>query len=422
VAIRQTTICCSAVALIAVLAAPVCAQTTTPPAARAAKQTRAADDKTPLALFPVTTIWTLPLNNALTAAPAFRESVAVFALEGDQLAAYDLSNGSQLWLTSVATTVQPAIGADAVFVAENDTLEALSLETGEVVWRQPLGAELAVAPAVAGDRLIIATADGDLIAHRVVDGVELWRRHFSRAATSRPSFTTTRMFVATADKQITALDLQTGAVVWTRTLDGAGHDILADADRIFFGSQDRYFYCLNAKDGEREWRWLTGADAIGLPVGDDRTVYFVSLDNVLRGLNRSSGVQRWKSPLSFRPIAGPLKWSETLVVAGSSPQLEAFSVRDGKSVGRSTVSMELSAPPHLFVDPAQVFPVLVTISSDIVGRATVTGITRTVEPTSLQMVPLPNASTPETVPAPPGDLGGVSPLPNLTPVAPMSEP
>lgn len=403
------------------LASPVCAQTPSP-AARAVRQTRSADDKTPLALFPVAPIWTLTLNNALTAPPAFRESVAVFALDDDQLAAYDLSSGTRLWLTSAATTVQPAIAADVVFIAEEDMLEALSLETGEVVWQQPFDAELAVAPTVAGDRLIVATADGDLIARRAVDGVELWRRHLSRPAMSRPSFTASRLFVATADKQIVALDLNTGDVVWNRTLNGAGHDILANEDRIFFGSQDRYFYCLNAKDGEIEWRWPTGADAIGLPVADDRTVYFVSLDNVLRGLNRSSGVQRWKSPLSFRPIAGPLKWSETLVVAGSVPQIEAFNIRDGKSFGRYAAAAELSALPHLFVDPKQVFPVLVTISADIVARATVTGITRNMEPTSLEMVALPEATKPPVAPAPPADLGGVTPLPNLTPVVPTSEP
>ena len=399
------------------------AQTPTPlPVARAVRQTRAADDKTPLALFPVAPIWTLALNNALTAPPAFHESLAVFALEGDQLAAYDLSVGSLLWIASVATTVQPAIGADLVFVAEDDALEALSLETGDVVWRQPFDAELAVAPAVAGDRLIVATTDGDLIARRAADGVELWRRHLPRAATSRPSFSTSRLFVATADKHVAALDLQTGDVVWNRTLNGVGHDILANDDRIFLGSQDRYFYCLNATDGEIQWRWQTGADAIGLPVADDRSVYFVSLDNVVRGLNRSSGVQRWKTPLSFRPIAGPLKWSETLVVAATVPQVEAFGIREGKSLGRYSVAMELSAVPHLFVDPTRVFPVLVTISSDIVGRATVSGVTRNVEPTSLPMSPLPDVTTLSSPPDPPADLGDVSPLPNLTPVVPTAEP
>jgi outer membrane protein assembly factor BamB len=421
VAIRQTTICCSAVALIASLAPSVCAQTSVP-AARAVKQTRSADDKTPLPLFPVAAIWTLALNSALTAPPAFRGPVAVFALEGEQIVAYDLSKGSRLWLTTIATEVEPAIGANEVFVADDGGVAALSISGGEVLWHQPFDAELATAPVVDRDRLILSTSDGDIVALRASDGAEIWRRHLPRAASSRPAATTNRLFVATADKQVVALNSDDGTLLWTRGLGGIGHDILAGDDRIFLGSQDRFFYCLNAKDGEFEWRWPTGADAIGLPAADDRTVYFVSLDNLLRALNRANGVQRWKSALPFRPISGPLKWSETLVVAGTEPSLQAFSTREGKSLGRYGVSTELSSLPYLFVDSAKVFPVLVTISSDIVGRATVTGATRDIEPPMSSVTPFPGVVSLVTIPEPPADLGTVSPLPSLILVDPTAEP
>src|SRR5258708_37806560 len=113
---RQTTICCSAVALIALSAVSAHAQT---PAisTRAVKQARSADDKTPLSLFPLVSIWTLPLNNALTAPPAFRDTYAVFALEDNQLAAYDLEEGARLWLMPISPMVAPAIGEEQGFVA-----------------------------------------------------------------------------------------------------------------------------------------------------------------------------------------------------------------------------------------------------------------------------------------------------------------
>ena len=420
-AIRQTTICCSAVALIALLASSARAQISTPPA-RAVKQTHAADDKTPLSLFPVDAIWTLALNSALTAPPGFHDAYAVFALEDQQLAAYDLESGAQLWLTKIATTVEPAIGANLVFVATKDALVALSLRTAAVAWTQPFDVELAAAPIVAGDRLVLATADGDIIARRAADGAELWRRKLPRAASSRPAPTATRLFVSTADRQVVALNLQNGDVIWSRPLGGIGHDILAEDDRLFLGSQDRYFYCLNAKNGDVEWRWPTGADAIGLPVVDDRTVYFVSLDNVLRGLNRSSGVQRWKSALPFRPISGPLKYRETLVVAGTTPALQAYNTKDGKSLGQYGVPTELSAPPYLFADRGRPFPVLATISSDIVGSATLTGATRDLEVTNKNLLPLPNLEMLPMVPEMPEDLEEVSELPILIRVVPLAAP
>jgi len=413
----RTTICCSAVALIAALATHVRAQTTPAPR-RAVKQTRSADDKTPLSLFPLRPAWSLPLNNALTAPVGFRDKYAVFALENDQLAAYDLERGARLWLANIETTIQPAIGTDAVFIATDDALLALSLGDGTTIWTQESNDELAVTPVVAGEQLIVATADGDIVAHRTSDGGEIWRRRLPRSASSPPAFTATRLFVALADTTIVALDLQNGDVAWTTRLGGIGHDILPDGDRIFLGSQDRYFYCLNAKSGEVEWRWPTGADAIGLPVVDDRTVYFVSLDNVLRALNRSSGVQRWKSPLAVRPIAGPLRYLETLVVAGTTPLLQAYDTREGKTQGRYNVPTELSAPPYLFTDRTRVFPVLVTISADIIGRATVSGTTRDMEPAPLALSPLPNAETVPSIPDMPEPLSEVSALPNLIRVVP----
>ena len=399
------------------------ARAQTPPVvARAVKQTHSADDKTPLSLFPLVQTWTLTLNNVLTAPPAFSNGFGVFALEDDQLAAYDLSDGSRLWLVSAATKVEPLIGAALVFVAEGEEISARALRTGDVAWRQPFDAELAAAPTLAGDLLIVSTADGDILALRVSDGAVAWRQHLPRAASSRPAATTNRLFVPTADNHVFGLNLQDGKIIWNSHLGGAGHDILAGDDRIFLGSQDRYFYCLNAKTGNVEWRWPTGADAIGLPVADERTVYFVSLDNMLRGLNRSSGVQRWKSPLPFRPVSGPLKWAETIVVAGTSPLLQAYSTRDGQSLGRYTVSTELSGPPHLFVDPAQVFPVLATISSDIVGHATVTAATRDIEPAAMTLSPLPDAIVLPKISEEPADLDEVSPLPNLRPVVPLPAP
>ncbi len=417
VARRQTTICCSAIALIALCTLTARAQTTT---LRQVKQKRSADDKRPLSLMPLMTVWTLPLNNALTAPPAFHGTHAVFALEHDQLAAYDLEHGTLAWIAPRATTVEPAVGDDAVFIAEDESLTALALTTGDVVWTKPFEQTLAVAPVLAVDRLIIATSDGDVVALRPADGTEIWRQHLPAPAGSRPAFTDNRVFIPTNGPLVVALNLQNGDSLWQRALGGAGHDILADDERIFLGSRDRFFYCLDAKNGEVEWRWATGADAIGLPVEDDKSVYFVSLDNILRGLNRSSGVQRWKAPLPVRPIAGPVKYRETLVVPGSEPLLLAYGTRDGKPQGRYAVSTELSAPPYLFDDAARVFPVLATISSDIVGRATVTGATRDMEPSDLPLSALPNETAVPAVPEPPADLGAVSPLPNPTPAVPAA--
>jgi outer membrane protein assembly factor BamB len=362
-------------------------------------------------------VWTLALNNALTAAPAFDGKRGFFPLEGDQLAAYDLVEGRRLWIAAIHTTVEPVAANGLVLVFEPESIVALRVEDGAVAWRTPHADTLAVPPSLAGEWLVTATTAGDVVARRLRDGATLWRQPLGVPAHARPEVTSTRIFVSMSDSGVVALDSRSGARLWDTKLGKSGNDILAAGERLYLGSEDRYFYCLNAGTGEVEWRWATGANVIGRPVVDEQTVFFVSLDNVLRALNVSSGVQRWKSGLPLRPTTGPLKWSQTLVVTGTTTGLKAYNAADGKATGEASTPSELSAPPYLVSDPSRPFPILLAVTSDITGRATVTASTRTVEPEIVSTGPLPNAFVPQTPAEPPKNLGPVTPLPNLFPVS-----
>ena len=400
VATRLTTICCSAVALITVSTLVAAAQST-PSAPRRVKQTYAADDPTPLPLFPLQMLWTLPLNNSLTAAPAFDDTRGFFPLEGDQIAAYNLVNGARLWVARIRATSEPAAGDNLLFVVTPGTLTALRAADGSSSWELPFPETLAVPLVWNNGWLIAVTTGGDVLAFRANDGALIWRRTIGAAAHARPALSIDRVYVPTTDSRVVALRVDTGASIWERRLGGEGNDILALDKRLYVGSQDRFFYCLNTEDGKIEWRWQTGADVIGLPVADDRTVFFVSLDNVLRALNKSSGVQRWKSPLPLRPSTGPIRAADALIVAGPAPTLRAYKVQDGKPAGEFASPGEQAARPHLFADATRAFPVVIAVTRDIVKGATVVALTRSVDPTIVPFIPLPGMiqMAPATAPA-----------------------
>jgi hypothetical protein len=138
---------------------------------------------------------------------------------------------------------------------------------------------------------------------------------------------------------------------------------------------------------------------IGVPVVDEHTAFFVSLDNVLRALNKSSGVQRWKIPLPLRPATGPLHAADAHFVSGPAPILRAYRVADGKSAGEFALPGELAAAPHLFVPSDRAFPVLIALARDLIKGVTVTALTRSFDP----------------APAP-----TIAPLPTQTPVNPTA--
>jgi outer membrane protein assembly factor BamB len=374
----RTTICCSAVALTCAVCA---AAADAPPLP-------------PLALFPVRTIWTLALNTALAAPPAFSGTLALFPIEGDELAAYDLSNGSRRWTAATRSRSAPAIGDGLVFLAEPDSVTALSEEDGLVRWRLPFEEALAVPLVWDNGWLIAGAASGDVLAFRAVDGHLVWRRSIGARLSAAPALAADRIYLPTEDGRVVALRIDTGEEIWQRRLGGPANDILALEDRIYVGSDDNFFYCLRARGGEVDWRWRTGGDVVGRAAADEERVYFVSFDNVLRALDRRSGAQRWMRALPLRPTTGTVVAGRAVIVGGLSPTLLGYGVVDGTPAGEIAMAGEIAAPPHALDAPDVAAPRIVAVARDIAKGATVIAVERSVEPPNAPMQPLPNATMP----------------------------
>ena len=391
-----TTRCCSALALTAVCAAPLFAQATKPapfptPRAQVAKKSKI--DKGPPPLLPIQTVWTLSLNNPLAVAPAYEKTLAFFAIAGDRLVCYDLATGKQQWLVPARPQTDLVAGGGMVFLVEPDALTARRGSDGGVVWQLPFADALAVPPVWDNSWLVAATKAGSVLAFRAADGHLIWSRDIGSPAHGRPALAADRVYIPAADGRVIALRVETGEPLWERRLGGPPDDILALDDRLFVGSEDNFFYSIQTKDGRVAWRWQTGGDVIGVPVVDEHRVYFVALDNVVRALNRGSGVQQWMKTLPLRPTTGPTRAGSSLVVTGFAPSLRVFNLSDGVAGGEIPAAPEVAAPPYVFDDAATKRPLLLVITRDLATGATATLVTHSFEPPTLPVSPLPNPIT-----------------------------
>ena len=157
----------------------------------------------------------------------------------------------------------------------------------------------------------MTTDAGPLVALRALDGEVLWQRNFGSPLNSPPAPAGERVYLALQDGRLIAAGLMTGEEIWNEKLPGAAVGIFALADRLYAGALDGRFYCLDTRKGSVEWKWETGNDGLGLPVVDERRVYFVALDNVLRAHDRRSGTMIWKTILPMRPSSGPLSGGDS---------------------------------------------------------------------------------------------------------------
>jgi outer membrane protein assembly factor BamB len=277
---------------------------------------------------------------------------------------------------------------------EPDALVGRRLHDGSVDWVKPLPGPVAVPPVWDVGWLVVATKSGGVAAYRASDGALIWQRDIGSPARVAPSLAADRVYVPTEDGRVVALRVESGELVWERRLGGPPSDVLALDDRVYVGSKDNFLYCLLTKNGHVDWRWRTGGDVIGVPAVDAHHVYFVSLDNVLRSLDRVSGVQQWMRALPVRPVWGPLKVVDHLIVGGQANALQAYNAKDGTPAGTIDGGAEIAAPPRLVEDPDSKLPTILVVTRDLAKGAAARLVTRRFEPEGKPIGdPLPNVTS-----------------------------
>lgn len=379
-----TTRCCSAFALIA-LATRVAFAQQQPPGA-------------PLGLFPAALAWDLPLNNLLQATPVFKDDRGYFPIGDNRIAAYDVRNGTLLWIAPGQPQFELAAGDELLFEIESDAIVALREDTGVEAWRFALKEPLA-APLVYRNGWLIAPAtSGAVLALRASDGALIWRQELDGVVHKAPTIGDDRVYLSMADGRIVAMRIDTGESIWERRLGGAPNEILATTDFVYAGSTDDYFYALRARDGLIAWRWPTGGDVVGRAVVDHRLVYFVSFDNVLRALDRNTGNLRWKRPLPIRPTRGLVVMGASVIASGISPSAATFAMKDGAPMGSMAGPGELATAPHVVTGDG--LPLVILVSRDLEKGTILRAVTRAIEPQVLPMTPLPNPVPPPVAPEP----------------------
>jgi outer membrane protein assembly factor BamB len=319
-----------------------------------------AREATAAVTFPLEAKWsaTLPAPPAFAPARDWPNTIAFDAdriyllLQTKQLVALLINDGTVAWSVECPMTAPPVAGDGLVYAGGDELIEARGAADGSAQWRRPVSGRIVSLHWDSG-WLFAQTEPGMFFAIRAGDGAIIWQKDFGSPVSAPPAAAGERLYLPLKDGRVLALSLQTGEEIWTHKLAESAVGILPVGNRVFIGARDNRFHSLSAEDGDGDWQWPTGSDLLGLPVLDAKRVYFVALDNILRGHNRGSGSMIWKQLLPVRPFTGPLLSGETLIVSGVAAQLHAFNASDGKSAGSHELKgveneeMLLAAPPHL---------------------------------------------------------------------------
>lgn len=324
----------------------------------------------PAPLLPAEQAWLVPLDALPSAGGALDRDRVYIPLKTGELIALDRETGLLVWRTMVETGRPPLAHENTVYVATPSGVSALDALTGEGEWATPLDEGISAPMSAAGSALITLAGTGKVVALRAADGERLWQHDLGgRSPYGAVAGEQGLIYLSLADSRVVALSLATGMRIWERRLSGILSEPAVGRDRVFVGSTDNFFYALDARSGALEWKWRSGGDVIGSAVDAKGVVYFASLDNVLRAVNRGNGNQRWKEQIPRRPAMPPRTFGGLVLLAGVAPELTAFDATSGATLGSYVAPAELEGPPLVDPDlkPYRVAFVVVTRDGRVAG-------------------------------------------------------
>jgi outer membrane protein assembly factor BamB len=292
---------------------------------------------------PSTIRWKVDIAASPAAPPVIDGDHVFIVLQSGVVAARRVSDGTPAWEVPLKSDRAVAIEGGRVYVAAADHVEALNAADGTTVWRASTTA--VTAPLLASGGWLIVITGARVSAFRSADGSQVWTREIGESHVT-PSIEGDNLYVPLQNGRLFAVDLQTGADRWHHAYKGPLSEVLAFPDRVYFGTGDKYFFCVRASDGENHWpRVRLGSVVRGQPIADDTRIYVTSMDNTLRAYRRSTGALLWHPSVPFRPTTGPVLIDSAVVVSGAAAELRAFAVTTGQPAGQITLDESLVMPP-----------------------------------------------------------------------------
>ena len=293
-------------------------------------------------------------------------SGGVFTVAGSDgtVMALQADTGSELWRASVGTALSAGVGSDGRFasVVTRDN-ELVTMEAGRIVWRVRLGARVATAPLVAGERVFVMSVDRVVQAFDVLDGRKLW-------TLQRPGepLTLAKAGVLAAFKdtllvgqgpRLAGVDPTPGTLRWevaVATPRGTNEverlaDLLAPAVRVGNVVCARAFQnavgCVNAERGTLIWTRNVGGNE-GIGADADLVVGADGSDRITAWRAGNGDVAWTNDKLLYRDLSAPLLVGRTAVFGDVEGYVHLLAREDGKELLRlSTDGSPIVAPPAL---------------------------------------------------------------------------
>lgn len=181
-------------------------------------------------------------------------------------------------------------------------VKAVSFKNGKESWSHKTGSSLFSTPVCEGKRVIAPGADGTLYCLKAKNGATEWTIETGEPFVADGVIADGKLYQG-GYKKFYKIDIPSAKIEWK--FDGINNycqalPVLKD-NKVIFGAWDTNLYCLDARNGEKIWKWNNGSTQNMLSPGNcvpavtDKQVIVVAPDRFMTAIDLKDGKQLWRS-------------------------------------------------------------------------------------------------------------------------------
>lgn len=298
-------------------------------------------------LAPLKECWKYPTTDLGKQRMASNAANVYFAEEGARVSAVSIETGKKIWSTELGGEIVSniLINGSSVFVVTRTIpesgkanqpaqLRSLSTETGITSFMSELASYEDVTLGFSAGKIIIVTAEADIIAIDAKSGEIAWKRQLGGSLSALPVFSDDEIELATDEKTVFVVSAGDGDIRFTTKTSFTPTAVFFANKHIAWGDERGNVTVLDRNHSEVVWKLKTGARISS--VTDPRSEILVtSFDNFIYFVMSANGGVRWKKRQAGRIADIPIIGKGVVVVQSySDPTASFLDISNGKLVSQ----------------------------------------------------------------------------------------
>ncbi|MEW5796363.1 MAG: PQQ-binding-like beta-propeller repeat protein [Candidatus Zixiibacteriota bacterium] len=294
-------------------------------------------------------LWSEGLSGKPAGPLAIHNDLIIFPESKKKIRFFEVASGDQpgRWRANGVPQTGVAV-ADSLAIygvsPRKDFLRAVDFLTGKRLWQRNVK-DVRPGPIIVGNRLIVSSADGRVLALELGDGETAWETRPEWRPSAAASYGHGRIFQPCDRGRLYALSADSGRELYEVRVDGPLVSPVAVGDLIYAAVMTGQVYGVDPDDGRVVWQSEIGGPTWTSPAVCNGRLFVGHSGGELVALDAADGQILWRHATGHVIRASALAVGDKVVFGTMTGQLFVLKAEDGAVVDSTTLSGAIEVPP-----------------------------------------------------------------------------